>query len=496
MHFSPSVSKAHWAETTEHNLSRELSYDDLKSTARESVLRRRGHHRRDSSLTSLHKYLQGPPTPTGANAPKVTDGIKEGIPERTPAFVIDTGSGSIKAGFGTDSRPLTFATLVGRPKYQRVMIGSRRLRKVVVGRRAKRIQGVLKLSYPITADGVQNWNDLQKLWEYAYEDNRAYAMRHPVLLTEQPLTLMKDRLKTAEVFFEAFQAPSLCFQLPQVLGLYAVGHTTGLVLDSGDTTTSAVPIYEGRYDPATVATMKLAGRDVTTYLSKLLRLTGCNLMSSSEFEEVKRIKHKMCSTAFNLGTALKDFDINRGMGYKLPDGNLVKIGLERFQAPELLFNPSLMGREEPGIHELVIEAIAKSKPEDRRQIYSQIILAGGSTTSKGFELRLMNSIRRLGPENKKAQQPAATRKQHSLPHLPHQPHAAYTFNKLRISAPERRAELAWVGGSILTTLSLFDGMSTSRADFMEMGAQAFYKKRAQDGPTSEDSLDRSFSSFG
>jgi len=313
---------------------------------------------------------------------------------------------------------------------------------------------------------VQNWNDMQKLWEYAYEDNRAYAMRHPVLLTEQPLTLMKDRLKTAEIFYEEFQVPSLCFQLPQVLGLYAVGNTTGLVLDSGDTTTSAVPIFEGRYDPATVATMKLAGRDITRYLSKLLRLTGCNLTSSSEFEEVKRIKHKMCTTAFNLGTALRDFDVDRGMGYKLPDGKVVKIGLERFQAPELLFNPSLMGREEPGIHELAIQAVAKSRPEDRRQIYSQIILAGGSTTSKGFELRILNSIRRLG-----------------------------SFNKLRISAPDRRAELAWVGGSILSTLSLFDSMSISRADYMEMGSQAFYKKRAQDGPIAEDTLSRSFTNI-
>ena len=35
--------------------------------------------------------------------------------------------------------------------------------------------------------------------------------------------------------------------------------------------------------------------------------------------------------------------------YKLPDNSLITIGKERFEAPEILFNPLLAGYEYPGI---------------------------------------------------------------------------------------------------------------------------------------------------
>ncbi len=34
-----------------------------------------------------------------------------------PAFVFDNGSGIIKSGFGTDTRPAVFSAVVGTPKY-------------------------------------------------------------------------------------------------------------------------------------------------------------------------------------------------------------------------------------------------------------------------------------------------------------------------------------------------------------------------------------------
>lgn len=43
--------------------------------------------------------------------------------------------------------------------------------------------------------------------------------------------------------------------------------------------------------------------------------------------------------------------------YTLPDGRVIRVGAERFTAPEAMFNPSLLGVEAPGLAEMTFNCI-------------------------------------------------------------------------------------------------------------------------------------------
>ena len=74
------------------------------------------------------------------------------------------------------------------------------------------------------------------------------------------------------------------------LSSYATGRTTGVVLDSGDGVTHAVPIYQGFALPHSIMRSDIAGRDVTRYLKLLLRREGLLFKTTSEFEIVRTMK--------------------------------------------------------------------------------------------------------------------------------------------------------------------------------------------------------------
>ena len=61
----------------------------------------------------------------------------------------------------------------------------------------------------------------------------------------------------------------------------------------------------------------------------------------------------------------------------------VQIGRARFRAPELLFQPHLIGEECEGIQEVLAYSVQKSDMDLRKTFYSNIILSGGSTLFKG-----------------------------------------------------------------------------------------------------------------
>jgi len=190
-------------------------------------------------------------------------------------IVIDNGSGVIKAGFSGDNQPsVKFPSLVGVPRTDKQMVGVE-AKSEYIGDEAQKMRGVLKLSYPIESGIVGNWELMEKVWAYCFENElRVDPSEHKVLLTEAPNNPKANREKMTNLMFETFQCQGMYVAIQAVLSLYSNGRTTGLVVDSGDGVTHTVPVYEGFSIPHAVKKNYIAGRAITDHLVNLLNADG------------------------------------------------------------------------------------------------------------------------------------------------------------------------------------------------------------------------------
>lgn len=369
-------------------------------------------------------------------------------------IVIDNGSGVLKAGFSEETQPsVKFPSIVGVPRGE-AMIGVDQ-KSEYIGDEAQKMRGVLKLAYPIESGIVTDWDNMNKVWEYAFNNElRCDPSEHNVLLTEAPGNPKANREKMTEIMFEQFQVNGLYVAIQAVMSLYANGRTTGLVGDSGDGVTHTVPVFEGFSIPHAIGKNFIAGRAISKYMEELLTLDGIASQGGAGawLQIVRTIKEKTCFIAQDYEKTLAEAGSSNqhNKDFELPDGQVVQVNTPRFKAPELIFKPALakQGDETLGLAELCIKSINDCDVDVRTDLYANVILSGGSTLYEGIDTRLNDEIEKKAPK------------------------AGMT----KIIAPPDRYYSVWSGAATLCSLSTFSGNWITKEDYDDAGAEIVHRK--------------------
>ena len=343
--------------------------------------------------------------------------------ETTPVIVLDNGSGYLKAGYSNQSSPeIVIPALVGREilrygekidleqikatkkksdqkKLIKQMIKERHLKQIMIGDEIIGFRSLLDLSYPVSEGVITNEEDLYKLWDYTL--TQKLEIEDPsdrkVIVTEAPLNPLNNKLKIFEILFEKIGVGAINIEPQAKCSLFAEGIDTGIVLDSGDGVTHCIPVSDGAILKHSIERMDIAGRHITEYLVRLLQKKGYAFNSSADFDFVRELKEKYCFVSNDIEN---DRKLERQTTYYnsyhlLPDETRIRISDEKFEAPEILFNPSLIGKEYDGIPIMMMKSINKCPIDCRVGLYGGIVLSGANTLFPGFASRIENEIKKL-----------------------------------------------------------------------------------------------------
>lgn len=340
--------------------------------------------------------------------------------------------------------------------------GDIEIKDIMCGDEASAVRSALQVSYPMENGIIRNWEDMEHLWDYAfYERLQEDTTGKKILLTEPPMNPLKNREKMCDVMFEKYNFGGVYVAIQAVLALYAQGLSSGVVVDSGDGVTHIVPVYESVVLNHLTRRLDVAGRDVTRHLIDLLSRRGYAFNRTADFETVRQVKEKLSYVSYDLEL---DAKLSRETttlveSYELPDGRVIRVGSERFEAPECLFQPSLVDVEQPGVGELLFNTIQSADLDIRTSLYKAIVLSGGSSMYPGLPSRLEKELKQLW-----------------LTRVLHNDASRLDKFKVRIEDPPRRRHMVFIGGAVLANIMADkDHMWISKQEWEEQGPSILSK---------------------
>uniref|UniRef100_A0AAQ4R505 Actin-like 6A n=1 Tax=Gasterosteus aculeatus aculeatus TaxID=481459 RepID=A0AAQ4R505_GASAC len=374
------------------------------------------------------------------------------------ALVFDIGSYTVRAGYaGEDCPKADFPTVIG----------------VTIDREDG--------STPMETDGDKT---KQSGTTYYIDTNQ---LRVPRESMEVMSPLKNGMKKLTELMFEHYNIPAFFLCKSAVLSAFANGRSTGLVLDSGATHTTAIPVHDGYVLQQGIVKSPLAGDFMSMQCRELFQDLSVEIIppymiaskdgvreaspaswkKKEKLPQVTRSWHNyMCNcviqdfqaSVLQVSDSPYDEQVAAQMPtvhYELPNGYNCDFGAERLKIPEGLFDPSnakgLSGNTMLGVGHVVTTSVGMCDIDIRPGLYGSVVVTGGNTLIQGFTDRLNRELSQKTPPSMRLKLIANN------------------------TTVERRFS-AWIGGSILASLGTFQQMWISKQEYEEGGKQCVDRK--------------------
>ena len=353
------------------------------------------------------------------------------------SVVLDIGEFSSKIGYASENEPRnTFYTLVGEPKYANIEMDYQK--QYYVGNEVASSIGLYKIHHPIKMGRIDDWDFFEKVLDYVFYTLIIEPSSVNVLYTHHPLLSTEEKRRLFELFFDKYQVMGFYPILDSLLTMYSGGFQTGLVIEMGASSTRIVPIYKGYMLSHAVEVVQMGGTILDNFMFDQLQNAGFSTDSSVRREIGRVIKERACFVSLDFN---EDKNHVKKKDFRLPDGDMIELGLERFTVPELLFKPDLFNLEEKPLHTAILDVISNCDVDTRTELLENIFLSGGSSVIPQLELRLQNELE-IGLAQR-----------------------GVDMRTPRIIAPKQRFYSCWIGGSILSNLPAFQNSWVTRPQY-------------------------------
>lgn len=282
------------------------------------------------------------------------------------------------------------------------------------------------LRRPVDRGAVALWDVQRDVWASVFSKDIGIGLEDPTdasLVVTEPLGLpMHMRRAMDELVFEEFGFAQCAPVLPQRLAAAAVRRPTALVLDSGFSASTAVPVVNGVERARCAKRLALGGKVLTNALKETVSFRSVNLMD--EGVVVEAVKERLCYMSLDYYAELAECkkehnaicreyvlpDMTRVGGDRLghvlteeeeTDGTeqILPMNNERISVPEILFNPSDVGMQQAGVAEIIFQAVQACPEELHADLYANVVLTGGNCRFPNFKERVVRELRPLVSDN-------------------------------------------------------------------------------------------------